>query len=188
MAAVGLLGLILCLATTKLSPKQRTRFPQTQFLPSKQPLLSKSGCSSQHLLQALEGAQIQANGPSTEAAAFFDNFQLDDFEYSFDLDRCSDLHVYTAKEACNLITRFGGLHVQGDSYMRHFTNALFILLRSSLYGGSYDRNETCRGENLFDDHKSCRFTSLFNSQDAREPICGGDAWITMRQFTHFDGP
>ncbi|ORY89594.1 hypothetical protein BCR35DRAFT_299968 [Leucosporidium creatinivorum] len=139
------------------------------------------GCSSTALLHALKTTRIRPDGASRTVNTTLPPTRLslgDEFDFSFDLEGCPPLHLYTGAEACDLLQGFGGLFLRGDSFVRHVVNALFIVLRERSDGAVEREGERCRGNAMFDDRKAhCRENSVIDSQSLAEPICGGDAFL-----------
>jgi len=112
------------------------------------------GCSSTALLHALRKTHIRPDGASRKVNTTLPPTRLslgDDFDFSFDLEGCPPLHLYSAAEACDLLQGFGGLFLRGDSFVRHVVNALFIVLRERNDGAVEREGERCRGNAMFDD-------------------------------------
>lgn len=118
------------------------------------PQYHNRGCSSTALLHALKTTHIRPDGASRKVNTTLPPTRLslgDEFDFSFDLEGCPPLHLYTAAEACDLLQGFGGLFLRGDSFVRHVVNALFIVLRERNDGAVEREGERCRGNAMFDD-------------------------------------
>lgn len=116
------------LAVTRVGPRL---FSPRYYTPS--------SCSSNQFLAALSRARISADGLSRAIDRVdydYSNATLalpSSFQYSFELDQCSQPHVFTREEACDLVTSFGGLFMKGDSLVRHLHTALMMILVSWYY-------------------------------------------------------
>lgn len=144
------------------------------------------GCSSSELLQSM--ARIVLD-PETQSKLRSSNltYEPQDLEFSFQLPGpCPQPHVYTQEEACDLLERgFGGLFMRGDSLMRHFVNAMFIILRGSRSGAVEDpeASKVCWGDRMFDDRESCRVLGIGNSQTTTVPVCNGQVYLAFEHGT-----
>ncbi|BGP17301.1 hypothetical protein JCM10213_009095 [Rhodosporidiobolus nylandii] len=164
----GILGLSSVVVGPRSLPPQYHRTP--------------GACNSTSLLRAVSLARIRANGASRKVdyTVPSDAHTLRDFRFSYDLapHGCAEPHLYTKEEACDLLRAYGGVMLRGDSFVRHVTNALFILLSGRQDGAVLSEGERCRGNAMFDDRKAhCREMSVTNSQTMPEPVCGGDVPI-----------
>ncbi|KAM0755398.1 hypothetical protein T439DRAFT_320089 [Meredithblackwellia eburnea MCA 4105] len=146
------------------------------------------GCDSRQLLQAIKGTRVKPGGLAHEMPANR-SFALQDFDFSFEWPKsCPRPHVFNPDEACDLVSAFGGIVLQGDSLTRHLTNALFILLRNRADGAIHHpaSHGICRGDSMFQDGtgKTCRFWALADSHlpSLPAPVCGGSARVI-----YFDG-
>ncbi|GAA6034739.1 hypothetical protein JCM8097_001146 [Rhodosporidiobolus ruineniae] len=159
-------------------------------------------CTADELLHSLKGAKIRPDGPSR----FPNNTKptsvaVERIDWSFELPAeernemgevvqkaCGKPHVYSAEEACELLSAYGGLFLTGDSYARHILTALLIILRDRNDGAVVDYTSTddCRGEQVFDDGKLCR--NRIVGDTALQPVCGGKARLKYVWFLRPDQP
>ncbi|GAA5907888.1 hypothetical protein JCM8208_001977 [Rhodotorula glutinis] len=166
--------------------------PRTRFAAQGRP--TSTSCSTDDFLQAIKGAQVQPNGTSTHPDfSQPQEVELLPIDWSFDLGdergrveagggegarSCDVSKVYSADEACELLSAFGGLYLTGDSFGRHLYSALLMILRGRIDGAVTDFETTsdCRGEHMFDDGKLCRTRVAFDT-NAGYPVCGGRAQL-----------
>lgn len=51
--------------------------------------------------------------------------------------RGCDMRWYSTDEICDILSRFGKIHMLGDSMIRYLTGAMHILMRQDLVSGAY---------------------------------------------------
>ena len=147
------------------------------------------GCSSAELLQDLSRAVLRPDGLSRQAPTSETVFAPNNIQFSFDLPNCPPLHVFSVEEACDLLAAYGGVYLFGDSLVRHFDNALQMVLSGRPDGASTKEGLECAGEKMFDDGKTCRFTSVRDAQTAKQAVCQGrvalhyEAYSSIRPTT-----
>jgi hypothetical protein len=166
----------------------------------------------EELLAALKTATVREDGLSkTPNFTHPETVDLPAFEWSFDFQptangkTCAPLKFYAPDEACSLLSAFGGyvvfasrlpsiqltlsrrsIFITGDSYMRHFSNALFMLLRGRTDGAinNYRDANDCRKDGMFDDsgygEKVCRYR-VWRDTNKEEPVCGGNAIVSYAE-------
>lgn len=143
--------------TPTLTPAQKTALHLSPLIVGPRllaPQYHNRGCSSSALLHALKTTHVRPDGASRKVNTTLPPTRLslgDEFDFSFDLEGCPPLHLYSAAEACDLLQGFGGLFLRGDSFVRHVVNALFIVLRERSDGAVEREGERCRGNAMFDD-------------------------------------
>ena len=96
---------------------------------------------------------------------------------------CS-MHVYSAREACELLRRTGGLAIGGDSLLRHLYLGLLNVASDDYERGGLDPSlpQSCNGGMQFSE-KGCRLAR--DTADHPIPGCGGAALV--RYFDWWQG-
>ncbi|KAI5479127.1 hypothetical protein MNV49_004127 [Pseudohyphozyma bogoriensis] len=146
------------------------------------------GCSSSDFrLGIRDGKPIDGDIPSShqlDESMYITN-AIPPIKYSFRLaegSTCPPPHVFTAGEACDLLSGFAAVIVTGDSFMRHIYSALLILLRDNLAGATNDHlnrqppddPNICAGERTFNDTaKYCRDVVESQLKRSQAPVCSG---------------
>ncbi|BGP41395.1 hypothetical protein JCM10449v2_005373 [Rhodotorula kratochvilovae] len=165
---------------------------------------TSTSCSTDELLTAIKGAKVRPDGASTHPDfGQPTSVELEPIEWSFDLPRgavedsgegmavegrsCEVPKVYSADEACELLSAFGGLYLTGDSFGRHLYSALLMILRGRIDGAvtDFDTTDDCRGEHMFDDGKLCRNRVAMDTQAGHE-VCGGRTQVFYGPMFHAD--
>ncbi|GAA6034726.1 hypothetical protein JCM8097_001140 [Rhodosporidiobolus ruineniae] len=133
------------------------------------------GCNSSQLLDAVAKAQVREDGrsrvPWEHAEGEGENdLDLSNFEYSYDIEGCPAPHKFTAEEACDLVSAFGGIFSRGDSLMRQWSQGVFLLLESS-FDQVKTKKEYCAGNKLFTNGVECKFDSIFDTREMPSHRC-----------------
>lgn len=142
------------------------------------------GCNATQLLAAVKCAKIKEDGASrSEYSALEDrdHFNLTAFEWSYNrgsffhtqlqikltantaVEGCPPPHLFSPAEACDLISSFGGIRMQGDSLMRQFVQGVLLLLTNSFRELVRDSFSKCRGNDVFVNGRFCKFHEHFDT-------------------------
>jgi hypothetical protein len=81
---------------------------------------------------------------------------------------------YSSTAACDVLSSFDSILLMGDSFERHLTGGLFVVLRDNVENAGAMRNwemkagspdqELCQGEDQFGE-KECRIHAIYGTQD-----------------------
>ncbi|BGP27467.1 hypothetical protein JCM10295v2_006435 [Rhodotorula toruloides] len=197
LLALSLLLIAATIATYRQSHFQRVyRFrhpnpPPTRVGPRQfGPFYHGKGCNSNQLVESLARSRIRPDGASRTAYVHPEgldpnNIHLDTFGFSFDLDGCPPPHAFSPREACDLVSAFGGIFNRGDSLMRQFAQGLFMLLTNSL-DLVYTRKDECRGTRIFTNGTFCKDYSILTTLDLAH-VCAEQPFVMydlVWRFTH----
>ncbi|GAA5999599.1 uncharacterized protein JCM10292_004261 [Rhodotorula paludigena] len=158
--------------------------PRPRFNPSGRP--TYEACSTEELLAAIKGAKVRPDGASTQVDfSEVTETEVQPIEWSFDFPAagegagkaCPLPKVYSPEEACELLGAFGGVHMAGDSLVRHTYSALLMIVTGRV-DPVVDAAATsdCRGDHFFDDGKACRERVAFDT-NADYHVCGNAAQL-----------
>ena len=76
----------------------------------------------------------------------------------FLLDNC-DIQWYTPSEACEVLANAGQVLILGDSFMRHFTNGMFVVLNGNYQDGALGYHLNSR---IYTEEEALRWCSCEN--------------------------
>ncbi|EGU11442.1 Glycoprotein gp2 [Rhodotorula toruloides ATCC 204091] len=150
------------------------------------PFYHGKGCNSTQLVESLARSRIRPDGASRTVYAHPEgldpnDIHLDTFDFSFNLDGCPPPHAFSPREACDLVSAFGGIFNRGDSLMRQFAQGLFMLLANSL-DLVYAHKDECQGTRIFTNGTFCKDHSILTSLDFAH-VCPEQPYVIWR-FTH----
>lgn len=87
----------------------------------------------------------------------------------FLLDNC-DIQWYTPSEACEVLANAGQVLILGDSFMRHFTNGMFVVLNGNYQDGALGYHLNSRVYTEEEALRWCSCENQFTVWPAWDPI------------------
>ncbi|GAA5939405.1 hypothetical protein JCM10213_008651 [Rhodosporidiobolus nylandii] len=139
----------------RLSDSAPTRVGPRRFYD----LSDRRGCNSSELIEAVVRSRIREDGASRHEYQQPDGdneLDMSGFRFSFDVEGCPAPHLFSAEEACDLLSAFGGVFNRGDS-------RLFLVLTSS-FAQVRTQHELCSGDQVFTNARDCKFDSIYDSR------------------------